>query len=356
MFDNVIGQQELKARLTQMMEENRIPHAMLLCGPRGAGKLAMAMAFAEQLCPSPLDRHCSYPVIRTASMTADHKAISADFADEWREMLEQGLYFSINDWLEAMGATSQQAIITVGESDELIRKLSLRPSQGKYKTSIIWLPERMNADCANKLLKLLEEPPTDTVFILVSEEPDQLLETIRSRTQRIDVKKIATSEIRQALITQRGLDEENANLIARIANGNWLKALEMLDAENENAQFLELFITLMRLCYKRDVRELKKCTDNVAALGRERQLRLLNYIQRMIRENFMFNFRQPELNYMTLDEMNFAKNFARFINEANVIEINNLLDVCQRDIAQNANAKIVFYDFTLRMILLLMKK
>ncbi|MDO5446836.1 MAG: AAA family ATPase [Prevotellaceae bacterium] len=355
-FNDVIGQHEVKARLQKMIDENRIPHAILLCGPRGAGKLSLAMAFAEMLCQSPLDRHCSYPVIRTPNMTSDHKAISADFADEWREMLEQTTYFSINDWLEAMGATSQQAIITVGESDELIRKLSLRPSQGNYKTSIIWLPERMNSECANKLLKLLEEPPTDTVFLLVSEEPEALLETIRSRTQRIDVKKIKTDDIRDALISQRGLDSENANLIARIANGNWLKAIEMLNAENENAQFLELFISLMRLCYKRDVRELKKWSDNVAGLGREKQLRLLNYTQRMVRENFIFNFRQPELNYMTMEEMNFARNFARFINEANVAEINSLLDTCQRDIAQNANAKIVFFDFTLKMIILLIKK
>lgn len=355
-FNEVIGQEEIKARLDKMIAENRIPHAILLCGPRGIGKLALAMAFAEKLCPSALDRHYSYPVIRTPNMTSDHKAISADFADEWREQLKGGAYFSINDWLETMKATSQQAIITVGESDELIRKLSLRPSQGNYKVSIIWLPERMNTDCANKLLKLLEEPPTDTVFLLVSEEPEMLLETIRSRTQRIDVRKIKTESIREALIAQRGLDEENANLIARIANGNWLKALEMLDAENENAQFLQIFIALMRLCYKRDVRELKKWADNAGSMGRERQLRLLNYTQRMIRENFMYNFHNPELNYMTIDEMNFAKNFARFINEANVVEINNLLDRCQRDIAQNANAKIVFYDFTLKLIILLIKK
>lgn len=355
-FEEVIGQDEAKRRLTQLLEEHRVPHAILLCGPSGVGKMALAMAFAEMLSPSPLDRHYTYPVIRTSQMTADHKAISADFAEEWNELIKNGAYFSINDWLHEMGAENQQAIITVGESDELIRKLSLKPHQGPYKTSVIWLPERMNGECANKMLKLLEEPPLDTVFLMVSEEPDKLLETIRSRTQRIDIKKIKNEDVFNALKQLRGLDDENATIISRIANGNWYKAIEMLDAENENNQFLELFITLMRLCYKRDVRELKKWSDDVSKFGRERQLRLLTYCQRMIRENFMYNFHNPELNYMTKDESNFAQNFARFINEANVIEINKLLDRCHRDIGQNANAKILFYDFALKMIVLLIKK
>lgn len=355
-FEEVIGQQEAKEKLTRMLDEHRVPHAIMLCGPTGIGKMALAMSFAEMLSPSPLDRHYSYPVIKTQSMTSDHKPISADFAEEWNEMVSNGAYFSINDWLLQIGAENQQAIITVGESNELIRKLSLRPHQGPYKTSVIWLPERMNGECANKMLKLLEEPPTDTVFLIVSEEPDKLLETIRSRAQRIDIRKIKNEDVFDALKQQRGLNDEDATTISRIANGNWHKAMELLDSENENAQFLELFISLMRLCYKRDVRELKKWSDDVAKLGRECQLRLLTYCQRMVRENFMYNFHNPELNYMTKGESNFAKNFARFINEANVVEINRLIDRCQRDIGQNANAKILFYDFTLKMIILLIKK
>ena len=356
-FDDVIGQQETKRRLLQMIDEERIPHAILLCGERGIGKLALAMALAEKICPSPLDRHYTYPVIKTADMGSDHKPISTDFATEWLRLQERGCYFSINDWLAEMKATSQQAIITVGESDELIRKLNLMATQGGYKVSVIWLPERMNGECANKMLKLLEEPPADTVFIMASEEPERLLETIRSRTQRIDVKKIATKDIEEALMAQRGLDEEYAHLVARIANGSWLKAIETLDAGNENKDFLELFITLMRMCYKRDVKGLKKWADGIAGnFGREQQLRFLAYAQRMVRENFMYNFHKPELNYMTMEEMNFARNFARFINEANIVEINKMLDLCQRDIAQNANGKIVFYDMALKMIVLLIKK
>lgn len=355
-FSQVIGQEAVKHRLQKMIASGRIPHALLLCGPAGSGKMALAMAFAEELCPSPLDRHYTYPVIKLPSMSVEYKPISADFADEWNEMIKDGPYFSINEWLLEMKATTQQAIITVGESEELVRKLNLKPSQGEHKVSIIWLPERMNLGCANKLLKLLEEPPVGTTFVLVSEEPDEILETIRSRTQRIDVKKIDNEAVRQALIAQRGLDEEAATLISRIANGNWLMAVEMLNAENENASFLELFISFMRLCYKRDVRELKKWADYLSSIGREPQLRFLSYFQRMVRENFIYNFHNPELNYMTKSEIDFARNFARFINEVNVVEINNLLDRCQREIAQNANAKILFYDLALKMIILLIKK
>lgn len=208
------------------------------------------------------------------------------------------------------GGENQQAIITAGESDALIRKLSLKSSQGGYKVSLIWLPERMNIECANKILKLLEEPPQQTIFLLVCEEPERLLETIRSRVQRIDVKRIADEDIRQALITQRGLNEENAQRVARMANGSWLKALEMLSVDSENEFFLDMFQTLMRLAYQRKVKDLKTWSERMAGIGREKQKRFLDYFLRLIRENFMFNFQEPELCYMSQREEDFAKNFA----------------------------------------------
>ena len=258
--------------------------------------------------------------------------------------------------MSAIGAENQQAIITAGESDELVRKLSLKSSQGGYKVSIIWLPERMNIACANKLLKLIEEPPSQTVFILVCEEPDKLLETIRSRVQRIDVKKIPAETIRQELVARRGIDEASATRISRLANGSWMKALEELQVGTENEQFLDLFILLMRLAYQRNVRELRKWSDTMAGFGREKQKRFLEFFLRMTRENFMFNFQEEELRYLTQKEEAFSKNFARFINEANVIPIYELANKCIRDIGQNANAKIVFFDFTLQMIVLLIQK
>lgn len=374
-WSEVIGQTEAKERLLQMTREGRVPHAMMLCGPAGCGKLALAVAMGCHLLRNGMegtspsanteamlqnlshpDLHFTFPTIKSPGMGSEHQPVSDDYIREWHDLLTRSAYFSIDQWLDAMGATSQQAIITGAESDELSRKLSLKSSQGGYKVSIIWLPERMNLTSANKLLKLLEEPPRQTVFIMVCEEPERLLETIRSRTQRIDIKKIETNDMEQALKEQRGIDADAAHRIARAANGNWLKALDELDAGNENHAFFDMFVMLMRLAYKRDIHDLKKWSENVAGFGREKQKRMLNYFVRLIRENFIYNFQNPELNYMTQEEEAFAHNFARFVNEANVVEISELLQRCQRDIAQNANAKIVFFDLALKMIVLLIQK
>ena len=367
-FEQVIGQLEVQQRLTQMVSEGRLPHAIMLCGPQGCGKKALAIGFAQMLLARTAndeamlrklehpDLHFTYPTIKLPSMGSDHKPVSDDFAKEWHELVMGGPYFTMTEWLEQMGGENQQAIITAGESDELVRKLSLKSSQGGYKISLVWLPERMNTECANKILKLLEEPPSQTVFIMVSEEPDRLLETIRSRVQRIDVKRIADDDVRKALVEKRGLTEDMAQRITRMANGNWLKALQMLSADSENELFLDMFQSLMRLAYQRKVKDLKTWSERMAAMGRERQKRFLEYFLRLVRENFMYNFRQPDLCYMTQREEDFARNFARFINEANVLPITDLTNVAIRDIGQNANAKIVFFDFALQMIVLLIQK
>ena len=377
-FKEVIGQEEAQQRLIQMVSEGRVPHAMMFCGPSGCGKMALALAFASYLlCKNSegSDDSCgicqqcamlrswshpdllfTYPVIKPSVSSADHKTISDDYAREWREMLSEGPYFSMDQWLEKMKAGNQQALIYVAESEVLIRKLSMKSSQGGYKVNIIWLPERMREDCANKMLKIIEEPPQQTVFLMVCEEPERLLETIRSRVQRIDIKRIETQSIEKALVERRAIDEVMAHQIARASNGDWLKALEELDASNENHQFLDLFILLMRQAYMRNVKDLKVWSESVAALGRERQKRMLVYFQHLVRENFMYNFGNPELVYMTTAESNFAKNFARFINEANVIEINDIFATALRDIGQNGNPKMVFYDVALKMIVAIMRK
>ena len=367
-FEQVIGQREVQQRLTQMVSEGRLPHAIMLCGPQGCGKKALAIGFAQMLLARTAndeamlrklehpDLHFTYPTIKLPSMGSDHKPVSDDFAKEWHELVMGGPYFTMTEWLEQMGGENQQAIITAGESDELVRKLSLKSSQGGYKISLVWLPERMNTECANKILKLLEEPPSQTVFIMVSEEPDRLLETIRSRVQRIDVKRIADDDVHKALVEKRGLTENMAQRITRMANGNWLKALQMLSTDSENELFLDMFQSLMRLAYQRKVKDLKTWSERMAAMGRERQKRFLEYFLRLVRENFMYNFQQPDLCYMTQREEDFARNFARFINEANVLPITDLANVAIRDIGQNANAKIVFFDFALQMIVLLIQK
>ena len=368
-FDKVIGQQEAKERLIQMVNEDRLPHAIMLCGPQGSGKKALALALACTLLDNGTtsakamlqklehpDLHFTYPTIKLPSMGSDHMPVSDDFAKEWHELITDTPYFTMDEWMQMMDGDNQQAIITAGESDELVRKLSLKSSQGGYKVSIIWLPERMNIECANKLLKLIEEPPLQTVFLMVSEEPDRLLETIRSRVQRIDVKKLPAETICQALVERRSISEEQAQRISRLANGSWLQALQELQVGTENEQFLDLYISLMRLAYQRKIRDLRKWSETLSTFGREKQKRFLQYFLRMTRECFIYNFKESELVYMTEEEEKFAQNFARFVNEANILSLYELTNRAIRDIGQNANAKIVFFDFALQIIVLLISK
>lgn len=373
-FANVIGQHEARERLLQLVDEHRVPHALLFTGPEGSGKFALALAFASYLLGERYegksllsseaavinaeamlrkfehpDLHFSYPVIKPRGSSADRKVTSDDFAAEWRQLLNGGAYFTMNRWMTLMGAENQQSAIFEAESDLLSHKLNMKSSMGGYKVSVIWLAERMNVECSNKLLKLLEEPPQKTVFLLVSEAPGQLLETIRSRVQRFDVRRISDEDIEQTLVESRGIEAVDARRIARSAGGNWLKALESLDAGNEDNQFFDLFVILMRKAYMHDVKGLKHWSENVSAFGREKQLRMLTYFLRMIRENFVYNFRRSELCYMSGEEEKFAQNFARFINERNVIDISERLQLVIRDIGQNANGKIQFFNLALEM-------
>lgn len=357
-FEQLTGQEEVKQRLLHEVETGRLPHALLLAGPEGNGGFALAWALADKLLEhSPLvgklqhpDLYFSFPVYKKDSKSTTSSA----FAKQWRAMVQKTPFFDYNEWTEAIGAENHQLYMYVEESDELFKRFSFKANQGGYKVSIIWLPERMNEQCANKILKLLEEPPAQSVFILVCEHPELLLTTIRSRCQLIDIPKMRDEDIEQILVRQYNIDSGMAHGIARASYGNMSVALRQIMGNNaEQEQFLELFKSLMRLSYMRKVREMKLWSEEVAGMGRERQKRFLTYCQRMIRENFIYNFGNPELNYMSSAEADFAINFAPFINENNVIGIMDELQLCYRDIIQNANAKIVFFDFSLKMIVLI---
>ena len=388
-FSDVIGQEKSRRRLLQMVAENRVPHALMLCGPEGCGKMALALAFASFLLgdigpeedADPAlkkfvsgfdqrkrinahamlakwehpDLHFSFPVVKLPGQSAEYPTTSADYMQKWIDFLADGPYIEHDRWSEVLNE-NKIAVIYEAESDRLQHELMLKSNQGGYKISLIWQPECMNATCANKLLKLLEEPPSKTVFLLVSEDPGQLLETIRSRVQRIDIPRLETEDIENALQQQRSLEPDMAHRVARLANGSWTRALESLDASNEEKTFLDLFIVLMRQAYMRNAKELKKWSLTVSNFDREKQVRMLNYFLRMVRENFIYSFHNPELNYMTQEEENFSKNFARFINEANVIEMSEAIQKATDDIVRNGNAKMVFFCLSLQIIVLIMRK
>ena len=371
-FSDIIGQEEVKTRLLNDIEHDRMPHALMLCGPRGAGKLPLALALAQRLlceegqgcgrCKSCKmvealshpDLHFSFPVIKKKNSST--APVSDDYLKEWREQLLRNAYFDINDWLEDIKAEKQQATYYVGESDALLKKLAIKSSQGGYKVCIIWLPERMNLASANKLLKLIEEPPSLTHFILLCEEPDKVLGTILSRTQRINVPGLTEEDISQALQLRHAMPADKADEIAHVAQGSYTAAIHRMQAGNEDEAFFELFVQLMRLAYGRKIKDLKTWSDELAGKGREAQKRFLQYAQRLLRENFIYNFHQQDkLNYLLKRESDFSVRFARFINEKNVIQIMDELSRAENDIECNVNAKMVFFDFSLKLIVLLIQ-
>lgn len=372
-FKDIIGQETVKQRLRLEVREGRVPHAQLFAGPEGTGALPLAIAYARFLlctrrgeedacgtCPSCVklnklahpDLHFVFPVVKRKG---GGDTVSDDYIREWRELAISTPYFGMNHWLDAMGAENQQAQIFVKESDELVRKLSLKSSEGGYKVVIIWLPEKMKVECANKLLKLLEEPPAQTVFLLVSEEPDRILPTILSRTQRINVPRLEDAEIAEALKARFGLQDTDAAETARLAEGSYLQALEIIHLSEDTQLFFGLFVSLMRLAYQRKVKEMREWSDTVAAMGRERQKDFLTYCQRMVRESFVSNFHRKEMNYMNREEENFTIRFAPFINERNVMGITDELAEAQTHIEQNVNPRMVFFDFALKMIVQLIQ-
>lgn len=372
-FTDVIGQEAVKQHLLQMVHEDRVPHALMFCGPQGAGKKALALAFAQYLlCESPLeeescqvctsckmianwahpDLHFSFPVFKRKS--TDHP-ISDDFLEQWRDQLLASAYFDTEIWLNDIKADNQQIVHYVYESDSLQKKLALKSNQGGRKVIVLWLPERMNVEMANKLLKMIEEPPVKTHFLLVSEDPERVLGTIQSRVQRINVPALSEKEICEALRSRLALPEEEAQVMAHVAQGSYTEALKRLEAGNEEQLFFDLFKQLMRLSYMRRIKDMRRWSETIAELGRERQKRFLGYCQKLLRENFMYNFHSADLNYQTTSENEFSVNFARFINEKNVIKIMDELSDAQRDIEQNVNPKMVFFDFALKMIVLLIQ-
>ena len=384
LFSEIIGQQEIKKRFIRTVTEQRIPHAQLLRGPEGIGKLALAIAYAQYICCENRtatdscgvciscvkykklahpDLHFVFPVIKPANRTS---VVCDDFIAEFRAMVLTNLYFSVNDWFAKISGDAKQGMIYGNESEEIIRKLSLKTYEAEYKVMIIWLPEKMNLTCSNKLLKILEEPPEKTVFLLVSNEPDHIITTILSRTQHIQIPRLSEKEIRNALLANDNLEieDDEANYAAHIANGSYLNAIAVLNEGDENKQNFERFMLIMRLAWqvgnKKDhasLKTLKKWSDDMAAaaMGRERQKNFLSYAQRMTRENFIRNLQQPELNYLTSQEADFSQRFSPFINERNVEDIMTEFALAERHIEQNVNAKMVFFDLTLKIIMLLKK-
>ena len=375
LFAEIIGQGEVKRRLLNLVGEDRTPHALMLFGPGGSGKLALAVAMAQYLscadrreddscgsCPSCLkfaklvhpDLHFVVPVLKAGNQSSP--PVSDDFMETWRQTFISDPYLTENAWYEAIGAENKQGIINVKESESIIRKLNFKPYESDYRMMVIWLPEKMNLPAANKLLKLIEEPPDKTLILMVSEFTDRIIPTILSRTQLLHVPPLSDDDIREGLKLQGSGEEQLIEDAAKRANGNFSLALKTLRQDEHESKNFELFTQLMRLCYARKIIEINTWVDQVAGLGRERQKQLIDYSLHLLRENFMLHMEQDSLNYMSGRERDFALKFSPFIHSGNVFELVEAFGLAGNHIEANGNPRIILMDLSIRVIKLLMQK
>ena len=372
-FADIPGHDDVKQRLREMADGDRIPHALLLEGPAGCGKFALARAFARYIhctnrtpdgdscgvCPAcmqhssfnHIDTLYSFPVVKKGGKPA----LSDDYIDVFKEFMGKYPYMDFDQWLLALDNINAQPQIYVEEGNELLRRLTYMARQSKFKVVLLWLPERLKEETANKLLKLVEEPYADTIFVMVSNNSRRMLGTIYSRTQRIAVKRYDDAELAD-LLEGMGYEPDVAADIAAIAEGNVNEALKLADVSKERLKYFDLFVELMRKAYSRKVSDLREWSQNVAALGREPAMQFIDYSTRLIRESFLMHLGDDRLLTLNPSERAFTVKFFPFINEKNVIDMLELFNLARRDIAANGNAKIVFFDLAVRVIILIRRK
>ena len=371
-FSSIPSHTRVKRQLREMVAGSHVPHALLLHGPSGIGKMLMARAFVQLLhcqnptpdgepcgvCPScrqhegfnHVDTLYVFPVVKTEKLKAP---VSDDFMEEFRDFVERSPYMDFERWASAFDKKNAQPVIYVSESEKLEARLALTSTRSSHTAVIIWLPEKMNEQTANKLLKLIEEPFADTVFVLVSDDASAILPTIRSRCRPIEMTRLSDDDIAAVLASKGVADRADAKALAHMAEGDVNRALRAMDATSSSRMFFDYFVRLMRLAYQRDVAGLKAWAADLTALGRETEVRFYDYAARIVRENFVFNFGRPELTYLNSTETQFSRNFSRFIHEGNVERIISQMDRAAAEIAANANGKIVNFDFAIKMIILI---
>ena len=381
LFRDIIDQATAKAQLIKSVENKRIPHAQLFVAPKGSGALPLAIAYAQYiLCQNSggenitgneacnlkfnklmhPDMHFVFPVAVNASVKKH--PVSDLFLKEWRKFIEQNPYGDLLDWYQQLGIENKQGQIGVDEAESVVRKLSLKAYEGGFKVMLIWMAEKMNIAASNKLLKLIEEPPNKTVLLLITENEDQIINTILSRCQVVKLFPLSENDIKNALLEYEHITENDAIKIAHQSDGDWNKALKIAHNSSGDEQYEQWFITWIRTAFKAKgnatvIQDLISWSETIAGAGREVQKSFLNYCLQFFRQAMLKNYTAEELVFLEPKTAGFdLAKFAPFIHGGNIIEINKELNDAIYHIERNGNAKIILLDLSIKLTRLLHQK
>ncbi|MBR9844602.1 MAG: DNA polymerase III subunit delta' [Algicola sp.] len=380
LFSEILGQEHIKNHLTKSADYGRVPHAQLFVGPEGSGTLPMAIAYAQYLlCKntegentngseacnikfknlSHPDLHFAFPV--AANDKVKSHPVSNHFMEEWRQLIDRQPYGNLFDWYRILGIDNKQGQIGVDEAQDIVKALSLKSYEGGYKVMLIWMAEKMNTSASNKLLKLIEEPPNKTIFILIAEDEEQIINTIKSRSQLLHFPPLAEDVIKDALIRNYQIPETDAIKIAHQANGNYNKACDLVYSDSEDTQFEDWFVFWIRSAFKAKgnksaIHDLISWSETIAKTGRETQKQFLNFCLDFFRQALLMNYNAEQLVYMEPKTSFKLENFAPYVHGNNILDISNELQDAIYHIERNGNSKIILTDLSIKLTRLLHKK
>ena len=364
-FKDVVGQNELKSQLIRDVNQDKISHAQLFLGKMGHGGLPLALSYVQYIfcenkteqdscgvCPSCRkvtdlqhpDLHFSFPVVQAIGKKSDL------FIKEWRQQIKENPYFDLTGWTEKIDDKGRKPIISVEEGQNIIQKLSLKSFEGGYKVVIVWMAEEMNPVCANKLLKILEEPPARTLFLMIADAQESILQTILSRTQLVQIPRIDTKSLVQYIQTNHHLDVSAATSLSSLADGDLVEIENLLSTTQDKDSNRELFVQLMRVCFKKDVLAMMDWAENVGSIGKEKQKMFLRYALHMFRQSLLKNYGTTQLSRTSKEEDDFLKNFAKFITGNNITGFVDTFNDAHYHIDRNAHAKILFTELTFKVM------
>lgn len=381
LFSEILGQEHIKNHLTKSASKGRIPHAQLFIGPEGSGTLQMAIAYAQYIvCSNSEDEnsgeneacnlkfnhlshpdlHFVYPTVTSESVKTKPKSI--DYIEDWRKFITENPYGGLFDWYKQLGVQNKQGEIRVEDATDILKSLSLKSLEGGYKIMIIWMADKMNIAASNKLLKLFEEPTDKTVFILISENEEDIIQTIRSRCQVLHFNALPEKVIAEALLFHENIEEKTAYKIAHQAQGNYNKALQLLHNDEDEFPFEEWFVAWVRAAFRAKgnaaaIQDLIRWSEQIASLGREAQKKFLDYCIGMFRQALLLNYQTEKLVYFEPTVEKFKlENFAPFVTGNNITEIFTSLSDAIYHIERNGNAKIILTDLSIKLTRLIHKK